>query len=176
MRWLHREKIQSEAANESAPSAGADAESSKHQARQRHEAEAHMILSRLNNRMKFFRPMIERVLGQIEGQVEVVVVHPQNVTYGDGDAYFPTYEWKIYPKKTLSDLRPDPRNVTLQLRASLGRDLTAILVYYLLSYEDSSGDEHPIHQQPTDIYNETLIRELLLDGITRAGLLSDPNV
>jgi hypothetical protein len=174
MRWLEREKKRSGMAREAAPRSAADDKRSKQQAGQRQEAEAKMILSRLDDCMRRFRPMIERVLGEIEGEAGLVVLHPKNVTYGGGDAYFPTYEWKIYPNKTQSGLSTDPRQVTLGLRASLGRDLTAILVYYLLSYVDRWGNEHPIHRQPMDVFNENLIKELLLDGIRGAELAEVP--
>ncbi len=152
-----------------AQSAFTDDERTKREMRQRKEAEIKMILNRLNDRMKTFRPMMEKMFAQLESVADVTVLHPTSVTYGDGNPYFPTYEWKIYPNRNLSDASTDPRNVTLQLRASLGRDLTVILVYYLLSYVDSSGNDHPIHQQPTNIQNETLIKALLWEGMQRAG-------
>lgn len=160
-----------------APPAGGVSASSFDEARpeqtahQRFQAKAKVIQFHLDDRMRTFRPMIERVLRDIETRTDLRVLYPQSITYGFDDPYFPTYEWKIYPGSASPDAASDPRQVTLQLRASLGRDLTVILVYYLLSFTDASGDEHPIHQQPTRIDNETLIRALLWDATTAAGLV-----
>lgn len=169
MRWFHR--VINSTTDANAQLETADAEP---QPLPREHAEAHMVLLRLNDRMRAFRAMTERILTHIETQTGLDVRRPESVTYAGGDLYFPTYEWKILARDPHALENTDPRNVTLQLRASLGSDLTGILVYYLLTFQDASGDEHPIHQQPTNIYNEALIRELLLQGLESAGLLQEP--
>lgn len=171
MNLLTRVTHKRQAARQDAQDSSTDGEQLTLLAHQRREAEIKVILYQLDEQMRTFRPMIERVLSGIHQESGLDVVRPGGVSYGFDDRYFPTYEWTIRTRKTRTDYDPDPRRVTLQLRASLGRDLSVIVVYYLLAFVDGTGDEHPLHQQPTDIKNQKLITKLLWEGIRGAGLV-----
>lgn len=176
MHRLYRDNQKNQMPNVTVSVPLSDPEQSASAEAQRRQARIKMVLYCLNDRMRVFGPMMVRVMTRIESEQGLVVVFPKTVTYGGGDPYFPTYEWQILPKHLLSDNAADPRKLALALRASPGSNLSEIMVYYLVSFVDANGDEHPLHRLPTDFRNETMIKSLLIEGIRAAGLTNDHGV
>lgn len=174
MHRLYRDKYKNQMPNATVSVSLSVSEQAPSPEVQRRQARIKMVLYCLNDRMRVFGPMMVRVMTRIESEHGLVVVFPKTVTYGGGDPYFPTYEWQILPKHTLFDNTVDPRKLTVALRASPGNNLSEIMVYYLVSFVDANGDEHPLHRLPTDFRNETMINALLRDGIRAANLTSEP--
>lgn len=167
MPWLRREKRKIEYSLTTFAGTLAAFQSQLDWEPQRTESRAKMVLYTLDDRMRVFGPMMQRVSAHLESETAVSVVHPKNVVYGAGDPYFPTYEWHILPTARID---ADARRLTLSLRASPGSTICEIMVYYLLTYTDQYGDEHPMHRLPTDFRNEPAIKALLLDTIKTVGL------